>query len=603
MKRFIVVLISSIYLMGHVLAEDVTFRASAQTSVVAGNPFHLKYEVNQRASNLRPPVFEGFKHLAGPSESYSSSTQIINNKVSQLTSYTYTYVLAAEKAGTYSIPPATIDVKGKKYTSNALTIKVLDKEDQTVSTDSKDEYGISNRDLFIRATVSKSESYLSDALVYTLKLYTRTNFSIAPAAGGELPRFDGFLSFDIPEDEYETNILESYNGLNYRVYILKESLLYPQKSGNLTIEPANLKFNIKIPSRRRGISVFDQLFETHQTVQKNMSSNALKVKVNSFPDGKPSDFTNVVGNYNMQSSVTTQKVKADEPVTLKIIISGTGNLKMLADPKINFPADFEVYDPKITNNLKTSKSGVSGSKTYEYLMIPRFAGEFTIPPYHFSYFDTSAKKYVRKSTPAYTITVEKGDNDQQSTVVTSFASKEDVKFLGQDIRYIKTENLQLVKKGNYLFGSRVYWLIVILSTLFYAVIFIIYRKRIRDNANVALMKNKKANKIARKNLKNAVNFMKKGNQESFYAEVLRALWGYTGDKLGIPVSELNRDNITSIFQKHSIEDELIGQFKSLLDTCEFARYAPTSVSGGMDEVYKQAIRVISQLDNKIRKVK
>lgn len=604
MKRFIVALFGILACVNVALAQNVRFTASSQPSVVVGNPFQLQYQLNEKGENLRAPAFDGFRHMAGPTVSSSQQMSYVNGRVSKSVSYTYSYVLAAKKAGTYSIPAATVEVKGKKYTSNPVTIRVLAQETQAAkNSETKDQYGISNKDLFVRATVSKTNTYLSDALVYTLKLYSR-GVTVAPDIGGEVPNFDGFLSFEIEPDDRQSGIVETYNGLNYRTYVLKQTLLYPQKSGNLVIDPAKLKFNIKIRTRRRNVSIFDDLFDTFQNVQKNLNSNEVKVKVNKLPqEGRPDGFANLVGKFKLASTISTQSVKANEPVTLKITVSGNGNLKLLGTPKIKFPADFEVYDPKVANNYNTSVNGVSGSRTFEYLVIPRFAGEFTIPSYKLSYFDVSAKKYVTKATPDYVITVAKGDDSQQNTVVSSFANKEDVKFIGQDIRYIKTENVQLRQRGVYLFGSQKYWLFYILSTLLFLTVFVVYRKRIKDNANVSLMRNKKANKVARKNLKNAYAFMQKDNPEQFYEEVLRALWGYTGDKLDIPISELNRDNITTILQKYGIDESAITQFKTLLDTCEFARYAPTAVTGGMDETYEQAISLISQLDNKIRKAK
>lgn len=601
MNRLIIILLTC-FATAFISAQDIQFVAKAPGTVVVGNPFYLQYELNAEGDNLRAPVFEGFDHKAGPSPSSSTSYSYVNGRSSRSVSYTYTYVLAGEKEGVFTIAPATIEVKGKKYTSNSLTIKVIkgNQPNTSGSDENSSSAGVSNSDIFIRAFVNKSKPYQQEALVYTIKLYTR--LSVSRIIDADYPNFNGFLSSDIEQKDGISEEVEEYNGMTYRTYVIHQKLLFPQSSGKINIDPATVNVSIRVRSQRRSRSIFDDVFSNMtQEVSKQLRANAVSFDVSALPSPKPSGFKNLVGSYSLKSSITETDIKVNDPVTLKLVLSGEGNLKMLATPTPDFPEDFEKFDPKVNNSLKTTLGGVIGSRTFEYLVIPRYAGEFQIPAVIIPYFDPKTKSYKTLSSQPFTINVSKGEGDDNRTVVSNFTSKEDVKFIGQDIRYINTDALKLKKSNAFLFGSTQFWLLLLIPSVLFLLALVLYRKQIKERANVALVKNKRANKVAKKRLKLASDFLKKGNNEAFYDEVLKALWGYTSDKLNIPVSRLNKDNVEDILKEKNISDAEVAHFIELLNTCEYARYAPSAVAGGMEETYKNAVSVISEMDNKIRK--
>ena len=585
-------------------AQDVSFTASAPGAVAAGKRFRISYTLNATGSDLRVPAFKNFKLLAGPST--SNSVSIVNGDVSR--QETYSYIVLAQQSGVFTIDPATVKVKGKTYKSNALKIEVVasgasptqNTQSNEQPTKSQQISGLSNKDLFIRYQVSKTDAYMQEAFVLTLKMYSRVN--VVDIADSELPQMDGFLSLDIEIDNTNRAIYETVNGLNYRTRILKQTLLIPQKLGKQTIEAAKLVPIIRVKSGRRGMNVFDDFFSTYQDVKKNLTSNAIEIDVKNFPTAnRPADFTNGVGQFTLASSIDKTKVKANEPVTLRVTIAGKGNLKLLPEPNITFPGDFETYDPKVTNKLNTNIAGMSGSRTYEYLVIPRFSGQFEIPAYSFSYFDPQTKTYKSLATDSYSIEVEKGVDDlNQSTVSTYSNSKEELKFLGKDIRYIKTKGIKLKTKGEFIVGSTLFWLAYILPLVLFIVMYLIYQKQLKENANVVKVKNKRANKIARKRLKTSEQLLKQNQKEAFYDEILKAVWGYTSDKLNIPVANLNKESIHEELSSHQVKEETLKELMDILDTCEFARYAPVGGSDEMAAIYKRTIVAISSLESQIK---
>jgi hypothetical protein len=601
MQRYITILIALFFLSTGIYADEVTFQATAPGTVVVGNPFYLQYKLNAEGDKLRPPVFDGFQQKAGPTVSTSSSTTFVNGKLSHSREYVYTYVLMGDREGTFTIAPATIEVKGKKYTSNAITIQVLkaNQPEAGAAADNSGSAGISSSDLFLRASLSKTNVTEQEGILYTLKLYTRV--SVVPPIQPDFPEFNGFLAFDISQDDFQPEQIENVNGINYRSYIIKQTLLFPQRSGDITIDQAKINLRVRMRTNRRSYNIFDDIFDTYQDVSKQLTSNNLRANVAAFPAGKPSGFKGLTGNYTLSSSISSTEVKTNDPVTLSITISGNGNLKMLATPTPEFPKDFEKYDPKETNNLKTTPSGVTGSRSFEYLVIPRFAGNFEIPSVKIPYFDPASKSYKLLSTPAYTLSVAKGADDNNNLTVTTFASKEDVKFIGQDIRFIKTTQFEMNRRGVFFMGSTAFWLWVIIPLVLYIFMLLLYRKTVRENADIALSKNKRANKVASRRLKQAARYKTEQKSEAFYDEVLRALWGYMSDKLNIPLSRLNKDNVQEVLESKKVEKDLIDSIIELLHTCEFARYAPGAVSGGMDETYATAEKIISQMDAKIKK--
>ncbi len=318
-----------------------------------------------------------------------------------------------------------------------------------------------------------------------------------------------------------------------------------------------------------------------------------------LPDGKPENFSGGVGEFTLSSSISGKELKTNDAVTIKLVISGTGNMKLINTPDIDFPKDFEIYDPKVDNKFNLSHDGLSGSKVIEYLAIPRHAGNFTVPPVKFSYFDLKTKTYKTLQTEAYDLKVEKGAGNADQ-VIANFTSKEDLKVLGQDIRYIKTGNTALTRKGDFFFGSLAYYLWYIIPLILFIVFVVICRKQAIENANVAKVRTKKANKVAAKRMKNAGRLLAENRKEDFYDEVLKALWGYISDKLNIPVSRLSKDNIEEELMRYGVDAERIKDFINTLNECEFARYAPGDQSEAMDKVYSSAVEVISKMENSIK---
>lgn len=592
--------------------DEVTLRAAAPDVVVNGDQFRLTYTVNsQDVKDFLAPQAKGFDVLMGPSRSQQSSTQIINGKVSSSRSITYTYILMAVSEGTFNIPAASIEVDGKKIFSNPLTIKVLpkDKEDAN-SNQSQGNSGISSRnqkssgritdkDLFVLATASKTKVHEQEAILVTYKAYTTVDLR---QLLGKMPDQQGFYVQEVELPTQKTFKLEHYKGRNYNTVVYRQYVLFPQKSGKLEI-PA-VTFDAVVAQR---VAVSDDPFEAffngggYVEVNKKIVAPKLVINVDPLPS-KPEGFSGGVGTFSLKSDISTTELKANEAVTIKLTISGTGNMKLVSAPEVKFPHDFEIYDPKIEDNYELTANGLSGTKTIEYLAIPRHAGNFTVPAIEFKYFDIASEKYKTLTTEAYELKVAKGDGSASSQqVIADFTNKENVKVLGTDILFIKTGDTALRQKGNYFFGTTAYYLWYIIPFLLFIVFVVIYRKQAVENANVAKVKTKKANKVATKRMKLAGKLLSENKVNEFYDEVLKALWGYISDKLNIPVSKLSRDNIEAELSCHGVSEDLIKEFISALSECEFARYAPGNQNEAMDKVYSASVDVISKMENCIKR--
>lgn len=593
-------------------AEEIALKGSAPPAVVAGGQFQLTYSVNSlKGTDLRvaQDISEHFDVLTGPHVTTSRSMQIINGKSTSTTTATYTYVLSAKKEGSYTIAPATIQVGKAEYKSNALTIKVLppDQASQTqqgggaaqqAQSGTGGAAGISNENIFMRLTLSAREVYEQEAVLATIKLYTLYEF------GGvnnvKLPEFEGFLVQDIDLGDQQWG-LENYNGRNYRTAILKQAILFPQRSGQIQIGSGKLDAVVRVRNERRQRSFFDDFFDTYQDVTKTLTSSPVSINVKPLPSGKPASFSGAVGNFTINSEINRTELKANEALTMKLTIKGNGNIKLVKTPEIKFPNDFEVYDPKVDNSkINVSAAGVSGTKTIEYTSIPRFGGDFEIPAVQFSYFDPKAGAYKTLSTEAYQLHVEKGEGGADAPVMSSYTNRESVQFLGKDIRYIKTNAAHFVSNKDIFFGSFLYIMAYLMITILFVVFFIIYRKQVKENSNLALVRTKRANKTASKRLKEAEKLLKENKEEAFYDEVLRALWGYLSDKLNIPQSELSKDNVTTELTKYGVDEPLSSEFLEIINTCEFARYAPNKTSGAMDKLFSETIAAIEKMETTLR---
>ncbi len=611
-KVLILSLLMSMSVAALMGADVVKFTAMGPSTVIVDKPFQLVYSVNASCKDLRAPEMTNFEILAGPFESHSQSIQMINGKTTSSVAVSYTYTLQASKVGTFSIPSASIVVEGQKYTSNGLSIKVLPAD----NTSSKPQQGnqsssgqanvsssqasnISSENIFIKTNVSKTNVYEQEALLITYKLYTLVD--VVQCANKKMPEFNGFLKQDIEQPQNKQFAYENFNGKNYGSVVLYQVLLYPQHAGVIEIPKATFEALIRVQNRANVRSIFDDFFDSYTNVTRNVIAPSVKINVAALPANKPASFSGTVGHFTMNPSISADQVKANDAITLKINISGTGNMKLIKTPIIKFPDGFETYDPKIANNFKTTTSGVTGTKSIEYMVIPRHSGDFEIPSTEFSYFDIQDKAYKTLRTPVYKLKVEKGEGGENNAVVGTYVSKEDVKQLGKDIRYIHPDDIILEKEEVPLFGTLLSWLMYLIPLLISGLLFVFFRKQAKENSDLGLVKVKKANKIAQKRLKVAQKFLQAGNKDMFYEEVLKALWAYMSDKLGIPLSNLTKENVQSELAEKGIDQQLYNRLLEILNTCEFARYAPNSGQSDMGNLYDDTIKVISELENFIKK--
>ena len=598
------------------LAQDVEFKASAPAQVIVGKPFQLTYSVNQRAKDLRAPEFTDFDYIAGPYTSQSSSTSFVNGKRTSSFTLTYTYTLMASKEGTFTIPPATIKVDGEQYTSNGVRISVLPPDqpsNASAASQSASNSGSSqtakggqtsnstsdlSSNIFMRTLVSKTKVHEQEAILLSYKLYF-AGVDVAQLTNNtRLPEFKGFLKQELEIGEIQTE-LEHYNGRNYQTAVLYRTLLFPQRSGDITIDPAQFEALLRVQNRAQVRSIFDDFFNSYTTATKALTSPGVTIHVSALPAGKPTGFSGGVGQFNISSAISSTDLQANEAVTLTLTIQGAGNMKLLKTPAVDWPEGFEVYDPKVTNNFRNSTSGVSGTKTIEYLAIPRAGGTYAIPPIQFSYYDTQADDYKTLTTPEYTLHIARSANEEaNAAVVNNFVQKEDIQQLGSDIRYIYANELPefKIRQSTVTFGTLAFWLCYLVPALLAALLFIIFRKKIKENADITRVRYKKANKVAQRRLKTAEQLLKADNKTAFFEEIERAAWTYLSDRLSIPTAQLNKENIAQILAAKGVAEALIKDVLHVLSTAEFARYAPTS-DHAMQDIYNDTTKIINQLEN------
>lgn len=588
-------------------ADKVNFTATAPDAVAVGDQFRLSYTVStQKVRDFRAPSIKGFDVLMGPTRSTQSSMQIVNGQATSTSSITFTYILLATNEGSYSIPGATVVAEGEQLMSNSVKIKVLpaDKSGQGGSdggeaAGNRSSASVGANDLFITATAAKTSVYEQEAFVLTYKIYTAVELRAFDNV--KLPDFKGFHSQEVELPDDRRWSLEHYKGRNYRTTIYRQFVLFPQQAGRLTIDAA--RFDASIAKPTAVTDPFEAFFNGgggYVEVKKSLFTPKINIEVQSLPAGKPEGFSGGVGDFNITSSISTQQLKTNDAVTLKLVISGTGNLKLIGTPEVSFPEDFEVYDPKVDNSFRLTQQGLSGNMTVEYLAIPRTAGKYKIPAVTFSYFDTKTRSYKTLQTEPYELTVEKGAGNAQQTIA-NFTNKEDLKVLNEDIRFIKQNEVKLTPRGALFYGSLSYWLFYLLPAIGFLTFFVLYRKQIAANANLAQVRTKKANKVAVRRMKQAGALLQQGEKEAFYDEVLKALWGYVSDKLSIPVSRLSKDNVEEELRRYGVDEGLIQDFLAALNECEFARFAPSSDHQAMDKLYEASLQVISKMENIIKK--
>lgn len=587
------------------VAQDVEFSATAPGSVEEDQRFQLVFKVNKSGSNLRAPELENFQILMGPTTSQRSQVQIINGKVSREEEYTYTYILKGNAQGTFTIPPATIEVDGKKYESNSLIITVVEAGEEPAQTPGVTENqsgAVGDDDLYITMRANKTSVYQDQPVLLTTKIYTRVN--LEGISDIQHPTFRNFIAEDLTGSENIEWSLENIKGKTYRVGTYNQKIVYPQTSGQMKIEPISIEFLVRIRQTRQSNNIFDNFFDTHRTVRRTVTSDGVTINVKPLPSPKPDHFSGVVGKLDMEVSVSKNQVKVNDGVTLKTVISGTGNLKVAGSPNVNFPSDFDVFDPNTSSNLSITANGNKGSKTYEQLIIPRHPGTFEIPPVEYVYFDPSIEQYRTLRSQQITIEVESNGEmaatgNQQSTGPAA-ANREGIKFVGKDIRYIKTNKINLQPINTFFLGSWKFVLGYLVPLVLFIIISLVYRQKIKENANISLKKTRQANKVARKRLKKAAHHLKSGNNEAFYEELSKGLWGYISDKLVIPLSDLNTDNIRQELESNGAQADNIEKLLEILDTCEYARYAPAGEPAKKEGLYQASIDVISKLENNLK---
>lgn len=607
MKKILSILFICCITISAFAEEAVEFTASAPSKVIAGKPFQLSYTVNQRGKDLRAPEFENFDFIAGPYTSQSSSTSFVNGKRTSTFTMIYTYTLKAENEGTYTIPPATIKVDGTQYTSNGVRITVLppDKVDQSPQNSGGSspatqsptaDNNVGGENIFMRTIVSKTKVHEQESILLTYKLYF-VNVDVAQLTNNtRLPEFKGFLKQELEMGEIQTE-LEHYNGRNYQTAVLYRALLFPQRGGDIKIDPAQFEAVLRVQNRAQVRSIFDDFFNSYTTVLKPLESPGITIHVESLPAGKPAGFCGGVGQFSISSKISNTELQANEAVTLTITIQGNGNMKLVKTPAVDWPEGFEVYDPKVTNNVKNTTAGTSGTKVIEYLAIPRAGGVYTVPPIQFAYYDTKDDAYRTLNTPEYVLNIARAQGEESVTgVVANYVNKEDIQQLGTDIRYIFTgQTPQKYTTSSLKYGSFLYWMCYLLPLIIAMTLFVVFRKKIKENADVTRVRYKKANKVAQRRLKTAEKLLQENKKESFYEEIERAAWTYLSDRLSIPTAQLNKENISQILREKGVEEQLIQMVNSVLTTAEFARYAPTA-DYAMQQMYETTTQLINLLE-------
>lgn len=611
MKKYWSLLILLLIGISELAAQDVSFVVSAPASTVKGARIQLQYILRGgRSTDIQvPEEIKGFDVLYGPSVAEVMSSSNINGKVTADNNITFTYVLMAKEEGTFTLPSATIKVNGSNYKSGTAQIKVLPPDrnaqptqpgQQPQMTTSTSTGGtVSADDAFVRAIFSKTKVKEQEAVVVTFRFYTVLN--IRDVGKIQFPEFEGFMTeeFELPVNRQMKT--EHYKGRNYYTIDVKKTLLFPQRSGKMTIPSGTMEIVFEVASGRR-VQTFFGPQDIMTEAKRALRTSPVTVDVSPLPsEGKPVNFSGGVGNFTFTPSISTQKLKANDAVTIKLNISGTGNLKLIKNPEIQFPKDFETYDAVVNNDFRLTENGLSGTKTIEYMFIPRYQGQFTIPPIEFSYFDTRTNSYKTVSSPAYNLDVAK-DPNAGNNVSTSYSNQRELE-VERDIRYIKTGGYVFRNPKSFYFGSLPYTLCYLMPLVLFIAFVIIYRKQIKANADIALMRTKKANKVATKRLKLAKQYLQAHKKDSFYEEILRAVWGYLSDKLTIPVADLNRENIEAELRKYGVGDDLINTFIGILDKGEFARYAPSELDSAMDNLYNDTVDAIGRMESTIKKMK
>ena len=599
-------------------AQDTpTLTVSTKKQVMVGERFQVVFEANAEGKNFQAPSFNGFTVVGGPFTSSSSSFSMVNGSMSHTVKNTYTFALQAYQEGIFHVGSATLTVKGNKVSSEPFDIKVVPDDGshaapsgggassgQGRSQQNTNDPQVSGKDLFLSVIPSKKSVYVGDQVVLTYKIYTKV--PVSSLSVERMPSYAGFWTKDISDNSGSLRQSTEYvNGIEYTTAEVQKIVVVPQRAGKLTLDPMIIECVAQIrteSNRQRSMDPFEAFFNDPffnrniANVKKELTSQTLNIEVKSLPEnGKPASFAGAVGNYNFKSEIDKTELRTNDAFTLTLTVSGSGNVELLQMPTPVFPPDFEVYDPKVSTSVNTTANGLSGTKKAEYLVIPRRAGNFTVPAVEFSYFNPANESYQSLKSEPYEIKVEKGAGSDEGGGIYA-SNQEDIKYLGSDVRHIMTGDARLKPTSTVFFGSAAYFVALLVLLVLFIVLLFVLKKREQLTQDTAANRNRKADKVSRGRLKNAYQFLKAKDQEKFYVEMSQALWGYIADKMGIERSKLSMDTVSETMKSKNVPDELTQQFVDTLNSCEFARFAPGSAEEKMDDLYQRGIDVISKAE-------
>lgn len=601
--------------------DDPQLTVSAKKQVVVGERFQVVFEANAEGKNFQAPSFEGLSVVGGPFTSTSSSFSMVNGSMSHTVKVTYTFALQAYQEGTFRVGAASLTVKGNKISSEPFEIKVLP-DDGSHSNNSSSGYAggssqggqqqssndpeVSGKDLFLRVIPSKKSAYVGEQVVLTYKLYTKV--PVSSLSVEKMPSYAGFWTKDVSDNNSGAlrQSSEYINGIEYTVAEIQKVVVVPQRSGKLSVDPMTIECIAQIrteSNNRRSNDPFDIFFNDPffnrniTNVRKELSTQNFSLDVKNLPEtDKPASFAGAVGDYTFKSSIDKTELKTNEAFTLTLSVSGTGNIELLQLPEPVLPPDFEVYDPKVTTSANNGAQGFTGTKKAEYLVIPRRAGDFSLQPVEFAYFNPSREAYQTVVSEPYEIHVEKGVGGEGDDGSIYASNQESIKYLGSDIRHIMTDDPKLKPTGTVFFATPAYFVALLVALLAFVILLLVSKKHVEQKQDTAANRNKKATKVARGRLKKAEQFLKVKDQNNFYIEMSQALWGYISDKLGIERSKLSMDTVSEAMKEKNVPDDLTQQFVDTLNNCEFARFAPGDAEEKMDDLYRKGIEVITKAE-------
>ena len=576
---------------------------SAPSMVSAGENFRLSFTINtDDVDDFRAgSIPSGLEVIAGPYTSQQSSYQIVNGHTSRSSSITFTYTLYADKPGTYTVSGAKARIGGKTVASHPVTIKVgagsrhgngapqmHEDAEPRMSSSGK----ISANDLFVKVSASKRRVCEQEPVLLTYKVYTLVDLT---SLDGKMPDLKGFHTQEVPLPQQKSFHLEKVNGKNYRCVTWSQYVMFPQMTGKLSIP--SITFKGIVVQRNNSVDPFEAFFNGgsgYVEVKRNIVAPGIDIQVDPLPK-RPVDFSGGVGHFTISAQLNHKTVKEGEPLTLRVVVGGIGNLKLIKQPVVDFPKDFDRYDPKVSDKTKLTANGIEGNMIYDYLVVPRNRGDYTIPAVSLTYYDTSTNSYKTIKTQPLQVKIEKGDGNK--TTVDDFSDQP------KDIKPIKTSDEDVVGVYTSFVGSGSYWLWLVLPFVVFVAVLVVFRKRALDSANIVASKQKRATKVATKRLKTAYRLMKAGRSGEFYDEVLRALWGYVGDRMNMPVESLSRENVVEAFEARNVQKETTEKFVHALDECEFERYSPGDPAGNMNKTYESAMIAIMDIENTIKTAK